>query len=95
MGRKDTTSVLISAKEESDLEELLDMFAMGLGDSDNFNERLQEEYNALEAANVYAILESAPLVDGVILQLKRTQGILDDLDESLKVSLKACAWLLY
>lgn len=34
---------------------------------------------------MYAILENVPLVDGVILQLKRTQSILDDLDESLKV----------
>jgi hypothetical protein len=46
----------------------------------------QEEAAALEAANVYAMLESTPLVDGVIADLRRTQSILDDLDESLKVS---------
>jgi hypothetical protein len=34
---------------------------------------------------VHAILESVPLVDPVILQLKRTSLMLDDLDESLKV----------
>jgi hypothetical protein len=45
----------------------------------------QEEAAALEAANVYAILESSPLVDGVMSDLRRTQNILDDLDESLKV----------
>lgn len=33
--------MLISEKEEADLEELLDMFAMGLGDLDTFNARLQ------------------------------------------------------
>ena len=46
---------------------------------------LQEEVAALEAANVYAILESGPLVEGVIGQLRHTQTVLDDLDESLKV----------
>lgn len=45
----------------------------------------QEEQAALEAANVFAILQNTGAVDGVMLQLKRTQGILDDLDESLKV----------
>lgn len=34
---------------------------------------------------MYAMLESTPLVDGVITDLRRTQSILDDLDESLKV----------
>eukprot|EP00878_Enallax_costatus_P042349 GHUV01049657.1.p2 GENE.GHUV01049657.1~~GHUV01049657.1.p2 ORF type:complete len:104 (-),score=17.74 GHUV01049657.1:40-351(-) len=46
---------------------------------------VQEEVAALEAANVYAILESGPLVEGVIGQLRHTQTVLDDLDESLKV----------
>lgn len=45
----------------------------------------QEEAAALEAANVYAILESGSLVDGVVGQLRHTQTVLDDLDESLKV----------
>lgn len=46
---------------------------------------VQEEAAALEAANVYAMLQSTPLVDAVIGDLRRTQSILDDLDESLKV----------
>jgi hypothetical protein len=50
---------------------------------------VQEEAAALEAANVYAMLESTPLVDGVITDLRRTQSILDDLDESLKVTLRS------
>eukprot|EP00798_Chlamydomonas_sp_ICE-L_P020458 gene20458-27247_t len=49
-------SVLVSAKEERDLEELLDMYTMGLGDVEEFEQRLQEEYKALEAANVHSIL---------------------------------------
>lgn len=49
----------------------------------------QEEAAALEAANVFAILESGPLVEGVMGQLRHTQNILDDLDESLKVMLIA------
>lgn len=51
---------------------------------------VQEEAAALEAANVYAMLESTPLVDGVITDLRRTQSILDDLDESLKVAVFLC-----
>lgn len=35
---------------------------------------------------MYAMLEGTPLVDGVIADLRRTQSILDDLNESLKVS---------
>jgi hypothetical protein len=34
---------------------------------------------------VYALLESGALVEGVVGQLRHTQGMLDDLDESLKV----------
>jgi hypothetical protein len=48
---------------------------------------LQEEAAALETANVRAILESGPMVEGVLGQLRHTQTVLDDLDESLKVSL--------
>lgn len=46
----------------------------------------QAEAAALEAANVFAMLQSTPQVDGVIADLRRTQSILDDLDESLKVN---------
>jgi hypothetical protein len=50
-----------------------------------FIRALQEEAAALEAANVTAILQSGPLVEGVLGQLRHTQTVLDDLDESLKV----------
>lgn len=46
----------------------------------------QEEAAALEAANVRAILECGPMVEGVLSQLRHTQTVLDDLDESLKVT---------
>ncbi|KAI8476055.1 MAG: exocyst complex component Sec3-domain-containing protein [Monoraphidium minutum] len=85
VGRRDAAGVLVSAKEEADLEDLLGMFALGLGEPEQFAACLQDEHAALEAANVYGLLESGPLVEGVLGQLRRTQGILDDLDESLKV----------
>jgi hypothetical protein len=34
---------------------------------------------------VHAILESVPLVEGVIYQLRMACNVLEDLDESLKV----------
>jgi hypothetical protein len=39
---------------------------MGIGEAEAFSERLKRELQALEAANVHAILESEPLVDEVI-----------------------------
>jgi len=38
------------------------MFALGLGEPEEFAARLQDEHAALEAANVYGLLESGPLV---------------------------------
>ena len=39
----------MSAKEERDLAALLDLFALGVGDVEEFQERLQAELAALEA----------------------------------------------
>ena len=39
----------MSAKEERDLAALLELFALGVGDVDQFQERLQAELAALEA----------------------------------------------
>lgn len=39
---------------------------MGIGEAEAFSERLKRELQALEAANVHAILESEPLIDEVI-----------------------------
>jgi hypothetical protein len=41
VGRRDAVGVLVSAKEEADLEELLGMFALGLGEPEEFAARLQ------------------------------------------------------
>ena len=41
---------MLSVKEERDLHTLLEMFAMGVGDVDQFQARLQDELAALEVA---------------------------------------------
>lgn len=41
-------SALVSPKEERDLSALLEVFAMGLRDVENFEQRLQAEHGALE-----------------------------------------------
>ena len=41
---------LVSAKEERDLQTLLEMFAMGVGDVEQFQSRLQDELAALEVS---------------------------------------------
>jgi len=43
-------AALVSAKEERDLAALLELFALGVGDVDQFQERLQAELAALEVA---------------------------------------------
>jgi hypothetical protein len=40
---------------------------MGIGEADAFSERLKQELVALEAANVYQLLESEPLIEEVSL----------------------------
>jgi hypothetical protein len=41
VGRRDAVGVLVSSKEEADLEDLLGMFALGLGEPEEFAARLQ------------------------------------------------------
>lgn len=41
-------------------------YVMGIGEAEAFSERLKRELQALEAANVHAILESEPLVVQVV-----------------------------
>lgn len=43
-------------------------YVMGIGEAEAFSERLKREVQALEAANVHAILENKPLVDEVTSQ---------------------------
>lgn len=40
---------------------------MGIGEAEAFSERMKRELLALEAANVYALLESEPLIQEVIM----------------------------
>ena len=40
---------------------------------------------------MYALLEGAPGLDGLLLTLRRGGSLLDDLDESLKVRVCVCA----
>lgn len=40
-------------------------YVMGIGEAEAFSERLKRELQALEAANVHAILENEPLIDEV------------------------------
>ena len=48
---------------------MLSSYVMGIGEAEAFSERLKRELQALEAANVHAILESEPLIDEVIFLL--------------------------
>lgn len=48
----EASSILVSAKEEKDLEELLELFAMGIGDVDIFQKRCATTAAAAAAAFV-------------------------------------------
>lgn len=41
-------------------------YVMGISEAEAFSERLKRELQALEAANVHAILENEPLIDEVV-----------------------------
>ena len=43
---------------------------MGIGEAEAFSERLKRELQALEAANVHAILENEPLIEEVPLEIQ-------------------------
>lgn len=45
---------LVSAKEERDLAALLDLFALGVGDVEEFQDRLQAELAALEVTSLFS-----------------------------------------
>ena len=51
LSQHDTSHVQVSAKEEKDLQTLLEMFALGVGDVEEFQERLQAELAALEVTS--------------------------------------------
>ncbi|KAL4559479.1 hypothetical protein LXL04_031617 [Taraxacum kok-saghyz] len=76
---------LVSQAEEEDMEALLGVYVMGIGEAEAFSERLKRELHALEAANVHAILESEPLVDEVLQGLEAATICVDDMDEWLGI----------
>ncbi|KQK14130.1 exocyst complex component SEC3A [Brachypodium distachyon] len=71
--------------EEEDMEALLDTYVMGIGEADAFSERLKQELVALEAANVYQLLESEPLIEEVLQGLDAASATVDDMDEWLRI----------
>ncbi|KAK1389369.1 exocyst complex component SEC3A [Heracleum sosnowskyi] len=76
---------LISQAEEADMEALLGTYVMGIGEAEAFSERLKRELQALEAANVHAIMESEPFIDEVMQGLEETSNLVEDLDEWLSM----------
>ncbi|XP_059637425.1 exocyst complex component SEC3A-like [Cornus florida] len=76
---------LVSQAEEEDMEALLGTYVMGIGEAEAFSERLKRELQALEAANVHAILENEPLIDDVLQGLESATNCVEDMDEWLGI----------
>ncbi|RZB58538.1 Exocyst complex component SEC3A isoform C [Glycine soja] len=76
---------LVSQAEEEDMEALLGTYVMGIGEAEEFSERLKRELQALEAANVHALLESEPLMDEVLQGLDAATSVVEDMDEWLSI----------
>ncbi|KAF7829712.1 exocyst complex component SEC3A [Senna tora] len=74
---------LVSQAEEEDMEALLGTYVMGVGEAEAFSERMKRELQALEAANVHAILESEPMIDEVLQGLEAAAHCVEDMDEWL------------
>jgi len=75
----------ITSKDERDLQSLMERFRVGIGNVDEFMDRLGGELRGLEAANVYSILESEDLVRGLLKRLDTTLHQLDDLEAQMSV----------
>ncbi|CAH9054369.1 unnamed protein product [Cuscuta europaea] len=76
---------LVSQAEEEDMEALLGTYVMGIGEAGAFSERMKRELQALEAANVHAILENEPLIDEVLQGLESASNCVEDMDEWLSI----------
>ncbi|XP_058192880.1 exocyst complex component SEC3A [Rhododendron vialii] len=76
---------LVSQAEEEDMEALLGTYVMGIGEAEAFSERLKRELQALEAANVHAILANEPLIDEVLQGLESATSCVEDMDEWLGI----------
>ncbi|XP_076945522.1 exocyst complex component SEC3A-like [Bidens hawaiensis] len=73
----------VSQAEEEEIEALLGIYVMGIGEAEVFSERLKRELHALEAANVHAILESEHLVDEVLHGIESATICVEDMDQWL------------
>ncbi|PKA56641.1 Exocyst complex component SEC3A [Apostasia shenzhenica] len=76
---------LVSQAEEEDMETLLGTYVMGVGEAEAFSERMKRELQALEAANVYALLESETLIEEVLQGLEGATICVEDMDEWLGI----------
>ncbi|KAI4305349.1 hypothetical protein L6164_028720 [Bauhinia variegata] len=76
---------LVSQAEEEDMEALLGTYVMGVGEAEEFSERMKREIQALEAANVHAILESEPLIDEVLQGIEAATNCVEDMEEWLGI----------
>ncbi|KAG8377709.1 hypothetical protein BUALT_Bualt08G0061000 [Buddleja alternifolia] len=76
---------LVTQAEEEDMEALLGTYVMGIGEAEAFSERLKRELQALEAANVHAILENEPLIQDVLQGLESATHCVEDMDEWLGI----------
>nr|GMD89082.1 Exocyst complex component SEC3A [Ipomoea batatas] len=76
---------LVSQAEEEDMEALLGTYVIGIGEAEAFSERMKRELQALEAANVHAILENEPLIDEVLQGLESASNCVEDMDEWLSI----------
>ncbi|XP_019174748.1 PREDICTED: exocyst complex component SEC3A-like [Ipomoea nil] len=76
---------LVSQAEEEDMEALLGTYVIGIGEAEAFSERMKRELQALEAANVHAILENEPLIDEVLQGLESASSCVEDMDEWLSI----------
>ncbi|XP_057792432.1 exocyst complex component SEC3A-like isoform X1 [Salvia miltiorrhiza] len=74
---------LVSQAEEEDMEALLGTYVMGIGEAEAFSERLKRELQALEAANVHAIMENESLIHQVLHGLEVASNCVEDMDEWL------------
>ncbi|KAL2242048.1 UNVERIFIED_CONTAM: Exocyst complex component SEC3A [Sesamum indicum] len=82
---------LVSQAEEEDMEALLGTYVMGIGEAEAFSERLKRELQALEAANVHAILENEPLINEIEtrnnkleMQSVNNKSLIEELDKLLE-----------
>ncbi|KAG8389979.1 hypothetical protein BUALT_Bualt01G0035700 [Buddleja alternifolia] len=66
-------------------ENVVFLYVMGIGEAEAFSERLKREVQALEAANVHAILENEPLINEVLQGLESANSCVEDMDEWLGI----------